>query len=163
MKSFALRLFACLSVTYVAWFALGPTGLVWCAPLYGIAFAAPLLDGITGGLRRLRALAYRDVEGRHFAFKGISISVAEDDQGCMWLRLADVRKVLPWLAGDEVLRRILGDDAGQVQPDRAMRVEATGFAAYLERTASADSIRFKIWIERTVIYPSKRRMTQATG
>lgn len=160
MKSFALRLLGCLSVTYFAWFALGPTGLVWCAPLYGVAFAAPLFDGITGGLRWLRALVYRDVQGRHFAFKGVSISVAEDDEGRMWLRLSDVRKLLPWLVGDEPLRRVLSAGVGQVLPDRAMRVEAEAFVAYLERAASADSIRFKTWVERTVVFPSKRRLVR---
>jgi hypothetical protein len=160
MKSLALRLLGCLSVTYLAWFALGPTGLVWCAPLYGIAFAAPILDGTTGALQRLRALAYRDVQGRHFAFKGVSISVAEDDEGRKWLRLSDVRKLLPWLVGDEPLRRVLSAGVGQVLPDRAMRVEAEAFVAYLERAASADSIRFKTWVERTVVFPSKRRLVR---
>jgi hypothetical protein len=156
MKSLALRLLGCLSVTYLAWFALGPTGLVWCATLYGIAFAAPILDGVASALQTLRALAYRDVQGRHFAFKGVSISVAEDDEGRKWLRLSDVRKLLPWLVGDEPLRRVLSAGVGQVLPDRAMRVEAEAFVAYLERAASADSIRFKTWVERTVVFPSKR-------
>jgi hypothetical protein len=161
MPSLALRLLGCSAVTYAAWRALGPAGIAWCAPLFGIALARPLFDAITTTVAWLRALAYRDIEGRHYAFKGISISVAEDAEGRRWLRLSDVRKVLPWLASDAALRQSLGVDSGPVQPGRATRVRAEALVAYLERAASADSVRFKIWIERAVVYPSKKREAQS--
>lgn len=163
MLSFTLRLLACCTATYVAWRSLGSSGIAWCAPLFGIALATPIFDGVTSSLAWLRALAYRDVEGRHYAFKGKSINVTEDEDGRMWLRLSDVRKVLPWLSSDEALRRDLGADLAQFLPDRAVRVEATGFATYLERAALADSIRFKVWIKRTVVFPSKRRKSRRTS
>jgi hypothetical protein len=161
MQTIALRLLACCTVAYFAWSALGPQGLLWCAPLFGIALARPMFDAISSGLAWLRALAYRDVEGRHYAFKGVSISVAEDDEGHQWLRLSDVRKVLPWLARDESLRQILGAHLGTVQPDRATRVQAEAFLAYLARRTSPDAVPFMLWIERTVVYPSKRRTAQS--
>jgi hypothetical protein len=161
MKSFALRLLGCCVVTYAAWLALGPQGIVWCAPLFGIALATPIFNAVTGAWAWLRALAYRDVEGRHYAFKGVSISVAEDDEGHLWLRLSDVRKVLPWLARDASLQQIFGAHFGSVQPDRATRVQAEAFLAYLARRTSPDAVPFMLWIERTVVYPSKRRTARS--
>jgi hypothetical protein len=163
MQTIALRLLGCCAVTYVAWSALGPQGIAWCAPLFGIALARPLFDGIANTLAWLRALAYRDVEGQHYAFKGISISAVADDEGHMWLRLSHVRKVLPWLSRDESLRQILGARMGQVLPDRATRVEAEAFLAYLGRRTSPDAVSFMQWIERTVVYPSRRRKAHSEG
>jgi hypothetical protein len=157
MQTIALRLLACCMAACFAWSALGAQGLVWCAPLFGIALAGPVFNAIAGAWAWLRALAYRDVEGRHYAFKGVSISVAEDDQGRMWLRLSDVRKVLPWLVGDEALRRVLGADVEAVLPDRAMRVQAEALLTYLERAALPDSVKFKNWVARSVVFPSKQR------
>lgn len=117
--SVALRLLACGAVSYGAWLAIGPIGLVWCAPLFGAALARPLLEAVGHGHRLLRARVYRDVEGRHHAYQGISIGVALDDDGQPWLRLADVRKVLPGLPRDEALRLILGAQLQPLPPDRA--------------------------------------------
>jgi hypothetical protein len=161
MQTFALRLLACCTAAYFAWSALGAQGLVWCAPLFGIALAGPIFNVITSAWAWLRALAYRDVEGRHYAFKGVSISVAEDEAGQRWLRLSDVRKVLPWLAGDEALRQIFAAHLRPVRPDRATRVQAEALLAYLARRASPDAVPFMLWIERTVVYPSKRRTAQS--
>ena len=157
MKSVAFRFLTCFSVTVIAWFSMGPTGLVWCAPLYGIAFAAPLLDGSTSSLRWLRSLAYRDVEGCHFAFKGISINVAEDSKGYMWLRLADIRKVMPALVSDGVLRQLLGSHVRLLPPDRAVRIQAEALLAHFEQATQLDTLKFMQWIERTVAFPSKQR------
>src|SRR5436190_19675926 len=156
MLSVALRLLACCAVTYAAWLVFGPVGIVWCAPLFGAAFARPILDATTSVYGLLRALVYRDVEGRHCAYKGISISVAEDAEGYKWLRLSDVRKVLPELSRDEFLRQNLGSGVRQVPPDRTVRIQAEALVTYLGRTTSAETARFTRWIERTVVYPSQK-------
>ena len=124
--------------------------LVWAA------LARPILDAIASVYGLLRALAYRDVEGRHCAYKGISISVAEDAEGYKWLRLSDVRKVLPELSRDEFLRQNLGSSVRQVPPDRSVCIQAEALVTYLGRTTSPETAKFTRWIERTVVYPSQK-------
>lgn len=156
MLSVALRLLTCSAVTYVAWLAIGPIGIVWCAPLFGAALARPILDGLAWTYRFMRALVYRDVEGRHCAYMGISISVAEDADGFRWLRLSDVRKVLPDLSRDESLQRSLGAGVGPVLPDRCLRIQAETLVAHLGRTTHPDTAKFSRWVERTVVFPSQK-------
>lgn len=157
MLSVALRLLACSVATYAAWLVAGPVGIVWCAPLYGAALARPLIEATTSAYGLMRALAYRDVEGRHCAYQGISINVAEDAEGHQWLRLSDVRKVLPDLSRDEWLRKNFGTGVGPVAPDRSVRIQAEVLVTHLGRTTSPDTAKFTRWIERTVVYPSRKR------
>jgi hypothetical protein len=124
--------------------------------LFGAALARPILDAIEGAYGLMRALVYRDVEGRHCAYQGISISVAEDADGYKWLRLSDVRKVLPDLSRDESLRQSLGSMVAQVPPDRSVRIRAEELVAYLGRTTSTETAKFAKWLDKTVVYPSKR-------
>ena len=77
----------------------------------------------------LRQLVYRDVQGRHHAYRGTSVSVIEDENGFQWLRLSDVRKILPQLSRDELLRQSLGADIQSVLPDRSLRIRAEALVA----------------------------------
>ena len=155
MLSVALRLLVCGAITYAAWLVVGPAGIVWCAPLFGAAFARPILDAIANTYGLLRALVYRDVEGRHYAYKGISVSVAEDSDGYKWLRLSDVRKILPQLSREELLRQSLGSSIQQVLPDRSVRIRAEALVTHLGRTTNVETAKFAKWIERSVVYPSR--------
>lgn len=156
MLSVSLRLLVCCAVTYAAWLAVGPAGIVWCAPLFGAALARPILDAITNAYGWLRALVYRDIEGRHYAYRGISISVTEDSDGHRWLRLSDVRKILPQLSRDELLRQSLGSSIQHVLPGRSVRIRAEALVAHLGRTTNVETAKFAKWIERSVVYPSQR-------
>ncbi len=155
LRSVVLRLAACGAVTYVAWRAVGPAGIAWCAPLFGAALARPLIEAVAGAYGGLRAWVYRDVQGRHHAYRGIAISVVIDDEGHPWLRLSDVRKILPGLVRDESLRRILGADVGPVLPDRALHIRAAALVATLARSTSVETARFSRWVQRTVIFPAE--------
>jgi hypothetical protein len=155
LLSVALRLLVCGAVTYVAWRAVGPAGIAVCAWLFA-ALARPILDAITSTYSFLRALVYRDVEGRHYAYRGISLSVAEDSDGYKWLRISDVRKILPQLSRDELLRQSLGPSIQQVLPDRSVRIRAEALVTHLGRTTNVETAKFAKWIERSVVYPSQR-------
>ena len=51
-------------------------------------------------------MAFRDVDGRHFVYKGTPLDVIDDTDSYRWLRLADVRKIVTALPADRVLRSL---------------------------------------------------------
>lgn len=156
MIQVAARLIACCGLAYLAWRSLGAVGLVYSAPVFGVAFARPILDAGADLYRLVRSLAYRDVSGRHHAYKGRPIDVVVDSDGDPWLRASDVRGVIPDFPRDEALRAILGPGGSTQGKDGSLRVGAGALHAYLVRSTAAESIRFKVWIQRTVIYPARR-------
>ncbi|MEK8034050.1 hypothetical protein AACH06_24770 [Ideonella sp. DXS29W] len=155
MRSVALRLLLCGSITYAAWWIAGPVGIVWCAPLFGAALARPIVDGIENAYGWLRGCVYRDVQGHHYAYKGISLSVAEDVDGHPWLRLSDVRKILPNLSRDELLQQQLGPSVQPVLPDRTLRIRADALVSHLGKTTQLETAKFALWVERNVVFPSR--------
>lgn len=78
----------------------------------------------------------------------------------MWLRLADIRKVMPALVSDGVLRQLLGSHVRPLPPERIVRVHAEAFLAHFKQATELDTLKFMQWIERTVVFPSKQRRAQ---
>lgn len=157
MTTLALRLAACSALAFPAWSLLGPQGLVYSSVLFALALARPLVDAAAGAYGALRRLAFRDIEGRHCAYRGIPISVADDADGQRWLRLADVRKVLPGLVRDESLQRLLGPGVQALRPDRSLRIRADALVAHLSRARGEDAARFGAWTQRTLVFPARDR------
>ncbi len=152
-----LRFLACCLVAWLAWRALGPTGLVYSAVLFAITLAGPLLDLLLNVRRFGRVVAFRAVQGRYRAYRGIGIDVQDDLEGRLWLCLADVRKVLPGLRRDESLRALLGDAVQTLPPDKRWRIEARALVDYLSATVEPDTAKFRGWVERSVIFPHRHR------
>ena len=155
--SVALRLAACAGVAWLAWRWNGAVGLVTCAPLFGIALARPILDGIGWSVRRAKQAVYRDVEGRHFVHMGNSMDIVEDSAHHRWLRLTDVRKVIHKLPSDEVLGHLFPDGVRQWESPATTRIEAEALSQYLKKSTDTSSLKFKVWLEREVAFPARRR------
>jgi hypothetical protein len=156
MKSFFFRAVACSAAVCVAWYVFGPFGIVFAAPLFGIAFARPLIDAVANAYGLLRTQAFRDVEGNHHVYRGFPINVALDARGYKWLRLSDVRKVVPELPRDESLRQILGAGVQQVPPDPSLRIRAETLITYLSRTIDRDKGKFSQWVAQMIVKPALR-------
>jgi len=156
MKSIAIRLVACAAVIYWAWTRHGPEGLVYSSLVLALAFARPIVDSVIGAFSFLRQLAYRDVEGRQYAYKGKLIDVAEDEHHHQWLRLSDVRKVIPDFPRDKTLRRLLGPGVASFGSERGLRIQDEALLAYLGMATSLESAKFKAWVEKSVVYPARR-------
>ena len=98
VASIALRVAACAVVTWGAWRIFGPVGIVFVAPLFGVAFARPLIELAETAFRTMRHANWRHVEGRHYAYRGRSIAVIEDADRQRWIRIGDVT-ALPFVDG----------------------------------------------------------------
>ena len=169
LLTIALRLAVCSAVAWLAWRWRGASGLVFSAPLFGLALAKPIVDAISGWLRLTRRLAYGDLEGRHYVHRGTPIDVVEDAEHVRWLRTADVRRVIDALPDDAVLARLYPSG---VRADAAVRatlarpsarISAEALADYLRKSTQPRSLRFARWLERDVAYSARRLRERAPG
>lgn len=156
LRRIALRLLACVVVTAVAWRGLGFASLVLCAPLFGVLLARPILDLIGQSARTTRQLALEDLEGRYYEHRGVMVDIVEDAERHRWLLLTDVRKLVDGLPSDPVLERLYPDDVRPSVSSSARRIRADTLALYLEKSTHAESLKFKIWLEREVAFPARR-------
>lgn len=154
-----LLLVACI-VSWAGWRLGGGKGLalvvVMSSPLVALA-VAPLVVSLLGfSVRAARQIAYRDIEGRYFEYKGKSIRVQEDLAGERWLRTGDVRKVIVNLPRDQLLLRLAPLDLGQVDAKGDLFFRALALQKYLERNHDEPTIRFGNWLQREVVFPAQR-------
>lgn len=153
----ALRLLACSAATYLAWRAIGLVGVVVCAPLFAVALARPILDLFGGSFRLTRALAWRDVDGRHFEHRGKAIDIVEDPAQQPWLRLSHVRRIITGLPSDQALARLYPQGVQALEASAPLRIRAEALAQYLEKATDPASLKFRLWLEREVAFPARQR------
>jgi hypothetical protein len=130
--------------------------LLWIGALAGIVLARPLLDLAIGIYQAMRRANWRELEGRHYAFKGRTVHVVTDADHQRWVRLADIRAIAGFTASDAALQvtypagwRLLGRPAVAHLSDEALLVHIAK-----ERTPQA--VRLRIWIEREIVFPARR-------
>jgi hypothetical protein len=162
MKSAALCIALAIGSLVVGGYLAGLLGIVLAAPLAGALLSRVLIDGFTGGYRAMRAHAYASVQGRHYAYKSIPISIEEDEDGHRWLKVKDIRRVLPHLPKDATLGRIEPERTNPGSDGKSMHIRADALLHWLSKAQSSESIRFKLWIERTVHFPSSAAISDRT-
>ncbi|HZF81145.1 MAG TPA: hypothetical protein VEZ89_15295 [Rubrivivax sp.] len=157
-------------IAYMGWILFASAGLaigvLVSSPIIAFAVASPLRDLVGGTVASIRAVAYRDLEGRHFEYKGRSIDVREDLTGARWVKLDDVRKVIAHLPNVRTLMKLLPDDVGYLESPRVVRVSAKGLDRYLSRNEAQAAIRFRVWLQREVVFPAdpaRRQPLQASS
>jgi hypothetical protein len=162
MKSAALCIALAIGSLVVGGYLAGLLGIVLAAPLAGVLLSRVLIDGFTGGYGAMRAHAYASVQGRHYAYKSIPISIEEDEDGHRWLKVKDIRRVLPHLPKDATLGRIEPERTSSGSDGKSMHIRADALLQWLYKAQSGESIRFKLWIERTVHFPSSAAISDRT-
>jgi len=154
--SIALRLAVCGLIAWAAWRKLGETGLAVSAPVFGIALARPLIE-LAGALRdAMKRSHFRDVEGRHYAFRGRRMQVIEDADRRRWVRLADVRAVVGFTASDGALAITYPDGVRRLGRPAEPHVGEEALLAHLLKERSPEAARLRRWVERQVVFPARR-------
>ena len=149
-----VRLGLCVAVTWAMWQGFGVFAVVFCAPLFGVALARPIIDLFAASHGASKAMALRHVQGRYYQHRGHGIDIAEDDDAHRWLCIADARKAVSGLPRDEVLQHQFGERVGRLAPADAMRIRADAMVECLQKARDPDGVKFKVWLEREVIHPS---------
>ncbi|MEO5732663.1 MAG: hypothetical protein ABIN96_10840 [Rubrivivax sp.] len=164
MRTSVVRALLSLSVSagvaWIAWRLGGPIGLAFglllASPLAAFGIAPLLIAAVGESAALARRIAYRDLNGRHVVYKGRALDVREDLTGDRWIRVADVRKLLPGFPRDRVLQQTMPDVIGLLHPPKTLRISASGLDAYLARNTDPAAVRFRVWLQRELIDPAER-------
>jgi hypothetical protein len=156
LLTLAIRLLVCAASAYVLWRWRGESGLVWAALPLALALPRPLLDLMSQFklLAHRRALA--GVQGRHFQHRGIALDIAEDERHHRWIKVSDVRKLIPSLPREAVLREQFREGLSGDAATHDERIHADALLAYLEKSTDAASLKFRHWLRREVVFPATR-------
>ncbi len=154
---FAWRFAVCCAATWLVWRLGFGVGTLFMIGLFGILLAKPLID-IASALRHaLRREVWRDVQGRHYAFKGRPVRVITDADQRRWIRLADVRRITGFTASDAALQvtypqgwRKLGTPAEPYLCDETL-------LTHLAKERSPENARMRLWVEREIVFPARRQ------
>ena len=156
VASIALRVAGCAAAMWGAWRLFGAVGIVFVAPLFGLAFARPLIELAATAFRTMRHANWRHVEGRHYAYRGRSIGVIEDADGQRWIRLGDVRAIVGFTASDGALAIAYPDGLRRIGRPVEPHIGAEALLVHLGKERRPEAIRLRAWVEREVAFPARR-------
>jgi hypothetical protein len=163
IASSAVRATGCALVAWAAWKVFGASGLVYAAPLFGVALAKPLIELAADARRAMHRAHWRDVEGRHYAFRGRPVRVVEDADACRWIRLADVRALVGFTASDGALALAYPDGVRRIGRPVEPYVGAEALLVHLGKERAPEAIRFRGWVEREIAFPARRERERRGG
>ena len=130
--------------------------LLWIGGLAGIVLARPLIDLAIAIYQAMRRANWRELEGRHYAYKGRTVHVIQDADYQRWVRVADVRAIVGFTASDAALQvtypagwRMLGKPPLPHLSDEALLV-------HIGKERSPEANRLRLWIEREIVFPARR-------
>lgn len=145
---------------YVGWSMKGTLGLavamVTLSPLIGIAISMVFAPVMSSSLATIKAAAYKDLEGKHYEYKGKPLLVMEDSAGDRWIQTSGVRRIVAGLPRDAVLARIAADSIRRSKGARGLFIQAQALDAYLRKNQDDAAIRFRNWLQREVVFPAER-------
>jgi len=156
IASIALRVAACAIASWIAWRIFGTAGLVFVAPLFGLAFARPLVELAATASRAMRSAHWRDVEGRHHAFGGRPVNVLEDADGQRWIRLGDVRAIVGFTTSEGALAIAYPDGLRRMGRPVEPHIGAEALLEHLGKERGPKAIRLRTWVEREIAFPARR-------
>lgn len=157
LRTIAIRLALCAAATWALWRLGFGAGVLFMAPLLGLALARPLLDLAIAVWGEMRRANWRELEGRHFAFKGRTVRVVEDADHQRWVRLADIRAIAGFTASDAALKITYpgGWSLRGRPPEPHLSDEA--LLAHLAKERSPVAVRLRQWVEREIVFPARRQ------
>lgn len=130
--------------------------LLWIGGLAGILLARPLIDLAIEIYQAMRHANWRELEGRHYSFKGRMVRVIQDADYQRWVRVADIRAIVGFTASDAALQvtypkgwRMLGKPPLPHLSDEALLV-------HIGKERSPEANRLRLWIEREIVFPARR-------
>ena len=157
LTTIAIRLALCAAATWGLWRLGFGTGLLFMAGVVGIVIARPLMELAIAIWHEMRRANWRELEGRHFAFKGRPIRVVEDDDHQRWIRLVDVRAVAGFTASDTALRVTYPRGCSLRGRPPEMYVSDEALLAHLLKQRTPSTARFRHWVEREIVFPARRQ------
>ena len=156
LTAIVLRGGFCAALAWGLWRLHFGISILWIAGLAGLLLARPLLDLAIAIWQAMRRANWRELEGRHYVFKGRSVQVVQDADYQRWVRLVDIRAIAGFTASDAALQvtypagwRLLGRPALAHLSDEAL-------LAHIAKERTPEAVRLRLWIEREIVFPARR-------
>jgi len=156
IATIVLRSAACALVFWWMSRKLGLAGAMPVVALFGVVLARPLIDLAAATGRQMRKAHWRDVEGRHYAYRGREVAVVEDDERHRWLRLADVRAIVGFTASDGALAVSYPESVQRLGRPATPYVRDDALLSHLAKERSQEAARLRLWVEREIAFPARR-------
>jgi hypothetical protein len=153
---------AAAAVMYWAYRWLGPAGLVYAAPLLGLALAKPIVELLAAYPRLVTRLVLRKVNGRYFEYRGAALDIHIDERATCWISTADLRKIVA-LPTDPVLKRLYPMQCRELGKPVAWRLGGEALIDYLGRSTEVDMTKFSFWVEKNVVTPARNKRKRDLG
>ncbi|MDN3920599.1 hypothetical protein [Roseateles violae] len=128
--------------------------------LFGNLIGRPVVEACAWLYGKLRELAYADVEGRHYQFRGNPIDTIEGAGSERWLLLSDVRRTVADLPSFASLRHMYPQGLrveGASPKEQQQRIEAKTLIAVLAKGQDLRTRRFIVWLRQDVVFPAERK------
>ena len=156
-KLLVIRLAIGFAAIAVFGYAMGLIGIVFAAPILGIAIAKPLVEVIHEGFTWTANQPLRKWQGRYYEFGGVQIRILEH-KGALWFAADDVVISTGMPAGRKLLEAttIPVDDS-----DELSFLDLASLEKVLLRHRSPETTRFLLWAKREVAAPHERKKTGA--
>lgn len=145
-----LGLFALLG-----WYV-GKWALLLTSPLLGALLARPLLALSSSWRHALRALVWRQSQGRHFVYKTVTLRVQQDADHYCWVALADVQTVVGPTASARALGLAYPQRLQLMGQPAQMYIREDALIAHLSKENLPAALRFRTWLERNIAAPARR-------
>ena len=165
LRRIAIRLAGCCLLVWVNIKIVHLLGLpvalawIWVAPMVGIALAKPLIELASDIRHEMRRANWAPVEGRHYAFRGVTVRVVDDDSQQRWVHLADIRRIAGYTAGDNTLQVAYAAGFRRIAGEAHLNAEA--LLTHLGKEKSPAAIKLRHWIEREIVFPARRQRATA--
>jgi len=156
LATIAWRSAGCAVLFWWIWRTFGLATAMPVAALFGIALARPLIDFAEAVARLMHHAHWRDVEGRHYAYRGREVAVVEDIDRHRWVRLADVRAIVGFTASDGALAVSYPEAVKQFGRPPVAYVRDDALLGHLAKERSDEAARLRGWIEREIAFPARR-------
>lgn len=157
--SLRFRLFLAVAALALGWMIMGPFGLIFFSPIAGICLARPLLEKMASIYYGAKETALQEFQGKYYSFHGTYFDVQEDEAHHRWLRTSDVRTLLPSFPRDGVLLKLCTEGlAPDYRSERQhLKIRADALDKLLSTSQRLETIKFRNWLQREVLYPAQQR------
>lgn len=162
LRSLLWRAAGCTAVSAAAAWWAGPVTFMTTVPLWGIAFARPLMDLAGAAWHRLRVQADASVTGLHFRFRGRTVLIQEDLDHWRWVPVDALRRLGGVEVGDATLRTTYPDHLETLGRPPALHLREDAALLHLARQPGEAPHRLRLWLDKEVHQPA-RRLRQRHG
>ena len=135
---------------------MGAVGLVLGAPVVGLAFSRLVIDATAELGWHMRSAVLAGLSGKNYQYLEYRLEILEDEDGCRWIPVDDVRKIVGNLASDNNLEHLYPTGFESIGNRGKKYLRDDALIAHLANAPSARSIKFKNWAERNVAFPARK-------